>query len=99
LRKILAAALPLLALAGCGPSDAEIRNEVREGALNSCLAADRTKAPPGFDWRRFCTCVTDRIVAGRSGRELKQQAPSEAERREAVALCRAEMGGASVPAR
>ena len=91
--------MPLLALAGCGPSDAEIRNEVREGALNSCLAADRTKAPPDFDWRRFCTCVTDRVVADRSGRELKEHSPSEAERREVVALCRAEMGGRPAPAR
>ena len=92
MRTILAVTLPL-ALAACGPSDAEIRNEVREGALNSCLAADRTKAPPSFDWRRFCVCVTDRVVAGRSGRELKQQPPSEAERREVVALCRSEISG------
>ena len=81
----------LSALAACGPSDEEMRNEVREGVLNSCLEATSGKAaPPGFDWRRMCGCVTDRLTEGRSGGELKQRAPTEAERREAVALCRAE---------
>ncbi len=81
----------LSALSACGPSDAELREEVRQGVLGSCLEAAQGKAaPPGLDGRAFCSCVTDRLTEGRSGRELKEQAPGEAERREAVALCRAE---------
>ena len=79
------------ALSACGPSDAEMREEVRAGVLGSCLEAAQGKAAPaGSDWRGFCSCVTDRLTEGRSGRELKERAPEEAERREAVALCRAE---------
>ena len=79
------------ALSACGPSDAEMREEVRAGVLGSCLEAGQGKAAPAAsDWRGFCSCVTDRLTEGRSGRELKERAPEEAERREAVALCRAE---------
>ena len=85
----------LAALGGCGDSDADMRNEVREGVLSSCLEAGRGKgAPAGVDWPRMCGCVTDRLTEGRSGRELMERAPGEAERREAVALCRAEMAPA-----
>jgi hypothetical protein len=84
------------AVGGCAPSDAEMRNEVREGVLASCLEAGRSQAaPPGLDWQLLCGCVTDRLTEGRSGEELKAQAPSEEERREAVALCRAEAGTAA----
>ena len=85
----------LSALSACGPSDAELREEIRQGVLGSCLEAAQGKAAPaGFDGQAFCSCVTDRLTEGRSGRELKEQAPGEAERREAVALCRAEAGPA-----
>ena len=81
----------LAALSACGPSDDELRNDVREGVLGSCLGAAQAKgAPAGLDGRAFCSCVTDRLTEGRSGRELAERAPGEAERREAVALCRAE---------
>src|SRR5215207_176843 len=79
------------ALSACGPSDSELREEVRQGVLGSCLEAAQGKsAPAGLDGRAFCSCVTDRLTEGRSGRELKERAPGDAERREAVALCRAE---------
>jgi len=97
----LAALGALSALSACGPSDAEMREEVREGVLGSCLEAAQGKAAAaGSDWRGFCSCVTDRLTEGRSGRELNERAPEEAERREAVALCRAEAAPTpSAPAR
>ena len=92
MRTVLAAALTLTTLAGCGPSDAELRNEVREGLLSSCLQADRGSARiPEADWRRLCGCVTDRLTEAKSGRELAERAPDEAERRDAVARCAAEI--------
>ncbi len=88
----LTTAAALATLGACGPSDDEIRNQVREGVLSSCVEAGSAKAaPPGIDWRRMCSCVTDRLTEGRSGRELEERAPDDAERREAVALCRAEV--------
>ncbi len=82
----------LASLAACSASDEDMRNEVREGVLSSCIEAGAAqKAPPGIDWPRMCGCVTDRLTEGRSGRELEERAPDEAERREAVALCRAEL--------
>ena len=97
----LAALSALSALSACGPSDAEMREEVRAGVLGSCLEAGQGKAAPaGSHWQEFCSCVTDRLTEGRSGRELKARAPEEAERREAVALCRAETAPApGAPAR
>src|SRR5687768_5733253 len=66
----------LSALSACGPSDGEMRNEVRAGMLGSCLEAAQGKAAPaGFDGQAFCSCVTDRLTEGRSGRELTEQAP------------------------
>ena len=93
----VAVALSVLsALGACGPSDDEMRNDVRAGVLGSCLeAAQGQGAPAGLDGRAFCSCVTDRLTEGRSGRELKERAPGEAERREAVALCRAEAAPAT----
>ena len=92
MRTIVVAGLALAALSGCGPSDDELRNQVREGLLNSCLQADRGRTPVSdADWRRLCGCVTDRLTEAKSGRELAERAPDEAERRDAVGLCAAEI--------
>lgn len=92
MRPVLAAALALTALAGCGPSDTELRNQVRESLLSSCLQADRGRAPVSdADWRRLCGCVTDRLTEAKSGKELAERPPEEAERRDAVRLCAAEI--------
>lgn len=90
------AATALLALAGlsaCGPSDQETRNEMRQGLANSCLAESGVRrAPPGFDWDRFCGCVTDGVMNGRSTSELKQGPPPAAARQAVVRRCMADMG-------
>ena len=90
MRLFVALGLALAALAGCGPSDSETRSQVREGLLNSCLQADRGRARVSdADWRRLCGCVTDRLTEAKSGRELAERPPEEAERRDAVARCAA----------
>lgn len=99
MRTILAAGLTLAALAGCGPSDDALRNQVREGLLGSCLQADRGLTPVSdADWRRLCGCVTDRLTEAKSGRELAERAPDEAERRDAVGRCAAEIAPPRPPA-
>jgi hypothetical protein len=80
--------LLLAALAACGPSDQEVRNEVREGLVNSCMTASEVRrAPPGFDWNGFCGCVAERVMEGRSTEALKQGPPAAGERQAAVRLC------------
>ena len=92
MRHVLTLGLGLAALVGCSPSDSEIRNEVREGLLNSCLEADRGRAQVSdAAWRRLCGCVTDRLTEAKSGRELAERPPEDAERRDAVARCAAEI--------
>ena len=84
-------ALPLLLLGSicaCGPSDPEIRNDVREGLVNSCMTASEVRrAPPGFDWDGFCGCVADQVMEGRSTEALKQGPPAAGERQAAVRMC------------
>ena len=84
--------LPLAALAACGSSDEATRNAFREGSLRSCIEASRGRpAPPGFDWERLCACATDRVMEGKSGRELAQLQPGTDEQRRIVEQCVAEM--------
>ena len=85
--------LLLAALSACGPSDQEARNEIRQGLVNSCLGESGVRrAPPGFDWDRFCGCVTDGVMAGRSTADLKQGPPPAADRRAVVRRCTSAMG-------
>ena len=91
MRTILAAALALATLAGCD-SDEAIRNEFRQGSIQSCMEASRNSpAPPGFSWERLCTCATDRVMEGKSGRELAQMQPGTEEQRRIVEQCIAEI--------
>lgn len=92
MRAILAAALPLAALAACEASDEAVRNEFRQGSIQGCLqSAGNAPAPPGFDWERLCTCATDRVMAGKTGRELARLEPGTADQRRIVAECLAEI--------
>jgi hypothetical protein len=86
--------LSLAALAACGNSDEAARKAFREGSLSSCVEASRGRpAPPGFDWERLCTCATDRVMEGKSGRELAQMQPGTPEQRRIVEQCVAELQG------
>jgi len=84
----LLAALPFLALlAACGQSDEAVRNEYRDGALQSCLeGVQGATAPPGVSWDALCRCVTDKVVEGKTPEQLELP-PSDAERRNAVRSC------------
>jgi len=87
MRTILAA-LPFLALlAGCGQSDEAARNEIRDGALRSCLeGVQGAAAPPGVSWDILCRCVTDKVIEGKTPEQLELP-PSDTERRNAVRSC------------
>jgi hypothetical protein len=90
----LAAIALLVALGACEASDEAIRNEFRQGSIEGCLESSRdSNAPPGFDWQRLCSCATDRVMEGKSARELAQLQPGTPEQREIVAQCMAEIRG------
>jgi len=91
------------ALAGCGASEEAARDAFRRGSIEACLTSSRQAAPPalaGFDWERLCACATDRIMAGKSARELTGLRPGGPGQHEAVAACLAQIrrgGGSSAP--
>ena len=91
MRTILAALLTLAPLAGCGISDESARNQFRQGSVQACLDASRNSpAPAGFNWQRFCSCATERVMAGKSARELAQMQPGTPEQRQIAEQCAAE---------
>jgi hypothetical protein len=71
------AGFPVLAcaalLAGCGPSDAQVRGELRTQLMQRCATdiAPRAAGLAGFEADRFCACIADRAVGERSIDELK----------------------------
>ena len=96
----VAAILPLAALAGCQSEDAA-RNTFREASIRGCLeGAHRTASPAAAnaDWNRFCACATDRIMAGKSARELAQLRPNGPGQQEIVMQCLQETGMNTAPA-
>ncbi len=66
-------------------SDQAFRQSYRELNLATCIssararAAQGTGAPPGTDFRRFCTCSVDRTMAGLSVEQLTELRPSPRE--------------------
>lgn len=93
-RSMMAAALGLAALGGCEASDEALRNQFRQGAIEGCMqAAGERSAPAGIDWDRLCGCATDRVMEGKSGRELAQMQPGGEEQSRIVQQCLAEMRG------
>lgn len=60
-------------LAGCGQSEAQIRDELRAQMMSRCNRdiAPGTSDLPGFDSAVFCGCVTDKAMGQRSVAELK----------------------------
>jgi hypothetical protein len=95
MRALLIAApmIALAALAGCGAGNGAARNEIREALVNSCLAeSGLRRAPPGFDWDRFCGCVTNGVMEGKSTSELKAGPPPADARRAVVNRCMSQMG-------
>ena len=98
MRTSLAALTMMVAvLPACGAAESEARDAFREGAVALCVANSERAAPPamaGFDWQRLCGCATDRVMDGRSLRELAGLTPGGPEQRDALARCvQAQIGG------
>jgi len=93
--RLILAVLPFAALAGCGVSEEAAKNTFRESTISSCVSTSQGQANPvtaGVDWTRMCTCITDKIMEGKSAQDLLQMRPGDPEQREAAEQCLAEIG-------
>lgn len=92
--------LPLALLAGC-QSNEQILAEARAKGLEVCNNSPAAKqAAPGFDAGRFCTCLVDKTMAGKSVADLEnmKEAEQTALGQRAGAECAAQqMGAATAP--
>lgn len=95
MRTIIIAALglaPLALLAGC-QSEASALAELRTELLEQCNSGIRAKGAtePGFDAGRFCNCLVDKTMKGKSLDELaKSENKAEAMGVQAGMECRDE---------
>jgi hypothetical protein len=90
-----------VALTAC-QSEEQLKQTYRQQILSSCTTemAPRMASMPGIDAQRFCTCIADRSVTGRSAEDLRKLEGDQASARQAgeqaAAQCVAEqMGGAA----
>lgn len=75
------------ALAGCRSED-ELKAEYRTGKSRECL--DSLRQDPNsamLDAERFCGCVLDRQMAGKSANELEKFAPTAQQKQEWGVQC------------
>lgn len=69
--------LPLALLAGC-KNDAQILAEARSKGLEQCNNSAAVKqAPPGFDASRFCTCLVEKTMEGKTVSDLENMKEAE----------------------
>ncbi len=67
----------LTLLAGC-KSDAQIMQEARAQGLKQCNNMPEAKqAPPGFDVSKFCTCLMDKTLNGKSRADIEKMGEGE----------------------
>jgi hypothetical protein len=59
---------------GCRQSDETVKAELRTQIVERCAVtnAPRAAEDPGFDTRKFCTCVSDQMIGDRSVSELRK---------------------------
>lgn len=93
--------MPLALLAGC-QSDEQILAEARKRGLEQCNnSAAAKQAAPGFDVSRFCTCLMDKTLNGKSVAEIENMSEglmkSTAERNGAECAAQ-QMPAAAAPA-
>jgi hypothetical protein len=78
MRILMALGLTSLALlAGC-QSDEQIMKEARARGLEQCNNSPAAKqAAPGFDVSRFCTCLMDKTLNGKTPADIEKMNDSE----------------------
>ena len=84
---------------GCRQSEEQVLSELRHQMLRSC--SDQTAAigaqNPAFDTQKFCGCLTDKAIAGRSAAEVRQLFQDKEKMRAAARQASAECRPADAP--
>jgi hypothetical protein len=64
----------VMLVGGCRQSDETVKAELRTQIVERCTVANAPRAAedPGFDTRKFCTCVSDQMIGNRSVAELRK---------------------------
>ena len=77
-----------LALAGC-KSEEQKKADFRQQFMSQCAQAVRSQpsAPPGLNADTVCTCVSDRIFAGKSSAEIEKVVNEETGVTQATTEC------------
>jgi hypothetical protein len=103
MRRILPslALLPLFALAACGEGgvvDDNLKNTIRESIVSSCAATAEGQVPEGVnvDLDKVCDCAGDKLMAGKSVKELVSNPPTSAEDLAPIKECLKETGPVTV---
>ncbi len=93
--------LPLLllpfALTACGEGssiDETLKTTVREQLVATCTASAESQIPESVtvDLDKLCTCAADKLMAGKSAKELVTNPPTSAEDLNKVQECAKEIG-------
>ncbi|HEY0114867.1 MAG TPA: hypothetical protein VGB54_04020 [Allosphingosinicella sp.] len=79
----LLAAAATIAIGGC-QSEASAKKQVREKAVSTCEAdlQQRGPAAASLDAQKFCGCVADKMMEGRSVSDLQKFQPSPQQQQE-----------------
>ena len=78
MRILIAVGFTSLALLGGCKSDEQILAEARTQGLERCKTSPQAKqAPAGFDVDRFCTCLLDKTLSGKTVSQLENMKEAE----------------------
>jgi hypothetical protein len=100
MRIILTLAVAGAALAACQSED-QLKQRFKSETVASCTSGMNQRGTvPGLDVSRFCNCLADRTMAGRSVQDLQNlnSSAGAAAGQEAAAQCLTEQGVGGAPA-
>lgn len=88
---------PLLTLAACGEGsalDEQVQASVRSSLIASCAVTAQGQVPEGVnvDLNKVCDCAVDKLMAGKSLKELAANPPTSAEDLAPIKACLKEAG-------
>lgn len=98
----LASALALLLmLAACGEGsvvDENLKATVRQSIVSTCAANAEAQVPEGVnvDLNKLCDCAADRLMAGKSVKDLISNPPTSAEDFAPIKECLKEIGPVTI---
>jgi hypothetical protein len=95
----LGAATAAMMIGGCGQSEEQVLAELRHQMMQGCSGrmTPAVAGTPGFDVAAFCTCFTDKTLAGRSAAEARVLFADAEKRGAAARQAQAECQPADAP--